>query len=156
MATENHTSRPPAAERAIRLALRILEAEARSPGAVLDSPDCVRDYLKIKIGFLEHEVFVAMWMDAQHRVIEIEELFRGTITQTSVHPREVAKSALRFNAAAVIFAHNHPSGTTEPSRADELLTNTLKRAMSLLDVNVLDHFVVSGVNSSSFAERGLL
>ena len=95
-------------------------------------------------------------LDAQHRVIAIEELFRGTLTQTSVYPREVVKAALRANAAAVIFAHNHPSGVAEPSSADEMLTRTLKQALSLVDVQTLDHFIVAGTKTLSFAERGLI
>ena len=95
-------------------------------------------------------------LDAQHRVLSVDELFRGTLTQTSVYPREVVKVALRANAAAVIFAHNHPSGVAQPSQADELLTRTLKDALALVDVKVLDHFIVAGTSILSFAERGLL
>ena len=105
---------------------------------------------------LPHEVFVCIQLDAQHRVIAIEELFRGTLTQASVYPREVVKASLRVNAAAVIFAHNHPSGACQPSQADELLTRNLKEALALVDVKVLDHFIIAGTNSLSFAERGLL
>ena len=105
---------------------------------------------------LPHEVFVALFLDAQNRVIGIEELFRGTLTQTSVYPREVVKRALHHNAAALIFAHNHPSGVAEPSRADEALTQALKQALALIDVRVLDHFIVAGSGVLSFAERGLL
>ena len=104
----------------------------------------------------EHEVFVCVFLDSQNRVIACEELFRGTLAQTSVYPREVVKAALAHNAAAVIFAHNHPSGVAEPSRADELLTQALKQALALVDVKVLDHFVVAGAGAVSFAERGLL
>jgi DNA repair protein RadC len=103
-----------------------------------------------------HEVFVVVFLDAQHRVVASEELFRGTLTQTSVYPREVVKRALHHNAAAVILAHNHPSGVAEPSRADEALTAALKQALGLVDVRVLDHFVVAGDGALSFAERGLL
>ena len=105
---------------------------------------------------LEHEVFVGLFLDSQHRLIADRELFRGTLAQTSVYPREVVKSALALNAAAVIFAHNHPSGVAEPSRADELLTQSLKAALQLVDVRTLDHFVVAGAHVVSFAERGLL
>jgi DNA repair protein RadC len=101
-------------------------------------------------------VFVVILLDAQHRVLSVDELFRGTLTQTSVYPREVVKVALRANAAAVIFAHNHPSGVAQPSQADELLTRTLKDALALVDVKVLDHFIVAGTSILSFAERGLL
>jgi DNA repair protein RadC len=125
-------------------------------GAALSSPQVVRDFLRIKLGTLEHEVFVTLLLDSQHRVIEYAELFRGTLAQTSVYPREVVKIALTHNAAAMIFAHNHPSGVPEPSRADELLTQTLKQALSLVDIRVLDHFVVAGSDIVSFAERGLL
>ena len=122
----------------------------------LSSPRAVRDLLKLRLAGLPHEVFVCIQLDAQHRVISIEELFRGTLTQTSVYPREVVKAALRANAAAVIFAHNHPSGVAEPSHADEILTRSLKSALALVDVQVLDHFIVAGSTAMSFAERGLL
>ena len=122
----------------------------------LTSPGAVRDLLKLKLAGLPHEVFVCIQLDAQHRVIAVEELFRGTLTQTSVYPREVVKAALRANAAAVIFAHNHPSGACQPSQADELLTRNLKEALALVDVKVLDHFIVAGTSCLSFAERGLI
>jgi len=122
----------------------------------LTSPSAVRDFLKLKLAGLPHEVFVCIHLDARHQVIAIEELFRGTLTQTSVYPREVVKAALRVNAAAVIFAHNHPSGVAQPSQADELLTRNLKEALALVDVKVLDHFIVAGTSCLSFAERGLL
>ena len=122
----------------------------------LASPQAVRDYLKLKLGSLQREVFMVLFLDAQHRVAATEELFAGTLTQTSVYPREVVKRALQHNAAAVIFAHNHPSGVAEPSRADELLTKALKGALALVEVQVLDHFVVAGNVAISFAERGLL
>jgi len=122
----------------------------------LTSPGAVRDLLRHKLAGLPHEVFVCIQLDAQHRVIAIEELFRGTLTQTSVYPREVVKAALRANAAAVIFAHNHPSGACQPSQADELLTRNLKDALAMVDVKVLDHFIIAGTSALSFAERGLL
>jgi len=122
----------------------------------LTNPGAVRDLLKHKLAGLPHEVFICIQLDAQHRVIAIEELFRGTLTQTSVYPREVVKAALRANAAAVIFAHNHPSGALQPSQADELLTRNLKEALAMVDVKVLDHFIVAGTGALSFAERGLL
>jgi DNA repair protein RadC len=125
-------------------------------GEALNSPHTVRDYLKLHFAGREFESFVAIFLDAQHRVIVAEELFKGTLTQTSVYPREVVKAALKHNAAAVIFAHNHPSGTTEPSKSDELLTSALKQALALLDVRVLDHFIVAGNQTMSFAERGLI
>ncbi len=123
---------------------------------VLTSPRQVRDYLCLKLGGLAREVFVVLFLDAQNRVLAQEELFSGTLTQTSVYPREVVKRALHHNAASVIFAHNHPSGVAEQSRADELLTNALKQALALVDIRVLDHFVVAGNTTLSFAEKGLL
>ncbi len=141
-----------AAVEIVRRALR----ETVSRGDVLTSPEAVRDYLRLALAQRPVEVFVALFLDAQHRVIAAEEMFAGTLTQTSVFPREVVKAALAHNAAAAIFAHNHPSGVAEPSRADELLTQSLKSALSLVDVRTLDHFVVAGPNVLSFAERGLL
>jgi DNA repair protein RadC len=125
-------------------------------GSALSSPQAVRDYLRLKLQERPHEVFVAVFLDAQNRVLAVEELFRGTLTQTSVYPREVVKRALHHNAAALIFAHNHPSGIAEPSRSDESLTQALKQALSLVDVKVLDHFVIGAGAAMSFAERGLL
>jgi DNA repair protein RadC len=139
----------------LELARRCLGEELRARGA-LNSPGAVRDYLRLALGNREHEVFTVMFLDAQHRVLAAEELFRGTLTQTSVYPREIVKAALRTNAAAVIFAHNHPSGVAQPSQADELLTRCLKDALALVDVKVLDHFIVAGNQTLSFAERGLL
>ena len=124
--------------------------------SALNSPQAVRDWLRLHCANLEHEVFIVLQLDAQNRVISVDELFRGTLTQTSVYPREVVKAALRVNAAAVIFAHNHPSGISEPSRADEALTQSLKHALALVDVKVLDHFIVGGSSVASFAERGLI
>jgi len=123
---------------------------------VFDAPDSVKQFLRLQLDGLDHEIFALLFLDAQHRLIAMEELFRGTLTQTSVYPREVVKRALAHGAAAVILAHNHPSGVAEPSRADELLTQALKNALSLIDVRVLDHFVVGGGNAVSMAERGLL
>ncbi len=139
----------------MEIARRCLREDLRSASA-LTSPGAVRDYLRLAIAGREHEVFVCLWLDAQHRVTACEELFRGTLTQTSVYPREIVKAALRANAAAVIFAHNHPSGAAQPSRADELLTRNLKDALALVEVKVLDHFIVAGRQAVSFAERGLL
>lgn len=123
---------------------------------VLDAPQKVKDYLALKLGQRAQEVFAVLFLDGQHRLIEFEEMFFGTLAQTSVYPREVVKRALRHNAGAVILAHNHPSGTAEPSRADELLTQTLKSALQIVDVRVLDHQVVGQGCVVSFAERGLL
>jgi DNA repair protein RadC len=125
-------------------------------GSSMSSPQTVRDYLRTKLAEREHEVFVTLLLDSQNRLIEYVELFRGTLAQTSVYPREVVKIALARNAASMILAHNHPSGVAEPSRADELLTQSLKQALSLVDVRVLDHFIVAGDQTLSFAERGLL
>ena len=136
-------------------ALELLACETRETD-LLASPDAVRDYLRLLLGDRPHEIFAVVFLDAQHRVIATEEMFRGTLTQTSVYPREVVKRSLANNAAAVIFAHNHPSGVAEPSHADELLTQSLKQALALVDVRVLDHFVVAGNGVMSFAERGLL
>lgn len=151
---------PPTSGRAsdddvINDALSILEQRVRG-GVALTSPSAVRDYLRLMLSGKEHEVFVALFLDAQHRVVVVDEMFRGTLTQTSVYPREVVKAALRANAAAVIFAHNHPSGVAQPSSADELLTRNLKDALELVDVKVLDHFIIAGGAALSFAERGLL
>lgn len=137
------------------LVSRWLNEELRRD-CLLSSPNSVRDYLRLHFAGQEHESFVVLFLDAQNRLIVAEELFRGTLTQTSVYPREIVKAALRQNAAAVIFAHNHPSGLPEPSRADEMLTVSLKQALSLIDVKVLDHFIVANSATLSFAERGLL
>ena len=142
-------------EAAVELARRSV-AQGLKETPALTSPGAVRDYLRLALGRLPHEVFVCLWLDAQHRVTAFEESFRGTLTQTSVYPREIVKSALAANAAAVIFAHNHPSGAAQPSRADELLTRSLKEALALVEVKVLDHFIVAGNQAISFAERGLL
>ena len=142
-------------EAAIELARRSI-GERMAQDDALTSPGAVRDYLKLAISSREHEVFVCLWLDAQHRVISAQELFRGTLTQTSVYPREIVKAALKANAAAVIFAHNHPSGVAQPSQADELLTRNLKEALALVEIKVLDHFIVAGSQTLSFAERGLL
>ncbi len=141
---------------ALELARRALTSPMKLKDA-LASPESVRDWLKLALGQTPHEVFLALWLDAQNRLIASEELFRGTLTQTSVYPREVVKRALEHNAGAVILAHNHPSGLAEPSRADEVLTSSLKQALALVDVKLLDHFIVAGsARPLSFAERGLL
>jgi DNA repair protein RadC len=139
----------------VEIARRLLVEEARSQN-VLTSPEAVRDYLRLSLNELPHETFVVMFLDSQHRLIAADEMFRGTLAQTSVYPREIVKAALAHNAAAVIFAHNHPSGVAEPSRADELLTQALKQALALVDIRTLDHFVVAGNRVVSFAERGLI
>ena len=136
-------------------ALSILNKRMRQHGEAMSSPNMVKNYLRLKLDGLEHEVFCVLFLDSQNRVIEFEELFRGTLNQASVYPREVVKRALAHNAAAVILAHNHPSGESEPSKADTVLTDQLKNALSLVDVKVLDHFIV-GDTVLSFAERGLI
>ena len=138
------------------LARRALAREMSTRDS-FSSPGKVRDWLRLKLATHQNEVFMALWLDAQNRLINSDELFSGTLTQTSVYPREVVKAALANNAAAVILAHNHPSGIAEPSAADEMLTQNLKAALALVDVKVLDHFIVAGTGVPlSFAERGLL
>ena len=144
-------SRDPIVEQALSiLACQVREADA------LANPDAVKDYLRLQLGDRPHEVFACVFLDVQNRVISIQELFRGTLTQTSVYPREVVIEALACQASSVILAHNHPSGSAKPSRADELLTQTLKLALALVDVRVLDHFIVTRTAVLSFAESGLL
>lgn len=121
-----------------------------------NAPEVVKRYLLSRFSGQEHESFLILFLDAQNRLIDLEEAFRGTLCQTSVYPREVVKLALRHNAAAVIFAHNHPSGVAEPSRADEMLTQSLRQALGLVDVKVLDHLIIAGGTALSMAERGLL
>lgn len=135
-------------------AQRLLYADLKS--CRIDSPKDSTAFLKARIGSLEREVFCALYLDSQHHVIHFEVLFYGTLSQTSVYPREVVKSALACNAGAIIVAHNHPSGSAEPSRADEFLTTTLKSALSLVDVRLLDHIVVAANDTTSLAERGLI
>ena len=139
----------------LELSRRALKEELAVRDA-LNSPRAVQDYLRLTLARLPAEVFYVLFLDAQHRLIAAEEMFRGTLTQTSVYPREVVKQALRRNSAAVILAHNHPSGIAEPSRADELLTQALKSALDLVDIKVLDHLVIAGNVAWSFAERGRL
>lgn len=123
---------------------------------VFKSPQAVRDYLVLKLGSLTKEVFLVLFLDTQNRLLATEEMFSGSLSETSVYPREVVKRALHHNAASVIFAHNHPSGIAKQSQADELITNQLKQALALVDVRVLDHFIVAGNNTLSFSERGLI
>jgi DNA repair protein RadC len=131
-------------------------AQQLTAAPVFDSPASVKDYLALNLGGRAQEVFSVLFLDAQHRLLRLEDLFFGTLSQTSVYPREVVKRALQLNAGAVVLAHNHPSGVAEPSRADEYLTQTLKTALQLVDVRVLDHVVVGRGQVVSFAERGLL
>ncbi|MBQ0933482.1 DNA repair protein RadC [Ideonella sp. 4Y16] len=147
--------RPAHADEVLCHARRLLANRVRR-GATMSSPQAVKDHLRLELGALEHEVFCVLFLDAQHRIIALKQMFRGTVSQTSVYPREVVKEALSVNAAAVILAHNHPSGSVEPSRADEFLTQTLKTALALVDVRVLDHLVVAGADVCSFAEHGLV
>ena len=139
----------------IEQALAILASRAKQ-GDNLSSPQIVRDWLRLKLGGVEHEEFAVVFLNSQNSVIEFEVMFRGTLTATSVYPREVVKAALRHNCAAVILAHNHPSGTTEPSQADRWLTDQLKAALGLVEVKVLDHFIVTVDGYFSFAERGFV
>jgi DNA repair protein RadC len=140
---------------AFEILRRSLDEKLKERSA-LTSPGAVRDYLRLTLGRKDEEIFVCLWLDAQHKVIGVQEAFHGTLTQTSVYPREIVKAALARNAAAVIFAHNHPSGVAQPSQADELLTRNLREALALVEVKVLDHFIVAGNQAISFAERGLL
>ncbi len=140
---------------AIEMAKRGLQEELKCSD-VLSSPTSVREFLRLTLQGKEHEVFLAIFLDVQNRVIASEELFRGTLAQTSVYPREIVKRALVHNAASMIFAHNHPSGIAEPSAADKTLTDALKSALALVDIKVLDHFIVGRGGCLSFAERGIL
>ena len=139
----------------IEMARRALK-ETLTGLPALSSPQAVKDYLGLSLGALQHEVFMVLFLDTRNRLVASEELFRGTLTQTSVYPREVVRRALHHNSAAVILAHNHPSGASEASQADRQLTDMLKEALSLVDVKVLDHFIVAGRRSVSFAEQGWL
>jgi DNA repair protein RadC len=140
---------------AFEMSRRALEEKIQEKD-VLSSPQQVRDYLTLTLSNELREIFVVLFLDAQNRLITTEEMFNGTLTQTSVYPREVVKRALHFNAASVMFAHNHPSGVAKQSQADEMITKTLKAALALVDVRVLDHFVIAGNDTLSFAEIGLL
>lgn len=137
------------------LLLRGLQRDL-SEAPMMDRPQSLRDWLTLRFSGLDHEVFLVAFLDTHHRLLDAEVMFRGTLAQTTVYPREVVKAALARNAAAVAFAHNHPSGVPEPSRSDEALTSTLKAALMLVDVRVIDHFVVAGNQFLSMAERGLI
>ena len=139
----------------LELARRALAEELKKK-TVFSTPQAIREYLQLQLGSRPYEVFAVLFLDAQHRLIALEELFRGTLTQTSVYPREVVVRALALNAASLVLAHNHPSGWSQPSRADEAITKTLKAALGLIDVQVLDHFVVTSSQATSMAEMGLL
>ncbi|WP_368994573.1 DNA repair protein RadC [Citrobacter freundii] len=146
---------PASADDILEAARRVIDQKMLR-GAEFTSPAAVKEYLRAKLAGFEHEVFAVLFMDTQHRLIEYAEMFRGTIDGASVYPRELVKEALRLNAAAVIVSHNHPSGNPEPSGADRTLTQRLKEALGLVDVRVLDHIIVGGTDTTSFAERGLI
>lgn len=145
-----------AEDQIIARGLTILAGRLRTDREVFASPTTVRHYSQLRLGGLDYEVFAVLFLDVQNRLIEYRQMFRGTLTQTSVYPREVVKECLELNAAAVVLVHNHPSGSVQPSRADEALTQTLKAALALVDVRVLDHVIVSAVETLSMAERGLV
>lgn len=140
----------------VRRALEILGRQLVVKATLFDAPRLVQDYLRLRLAPMECEVFGVLWLDAQHRLLIAEEIFRGTLTQTSVYPREIVRRGLQLNAAAAIVYHNHPSGLAEPSRADELLTRTVKSALGLVDIRLLDHMVIGADSVVSFAERGLM
>lgn len=150
------TTRQAREDRAIYRAMHLLEKRLRKPGEMLNASNTVHQYLALNLAGYDREVFSALWLDTQHRLIAAEHLFVGTLTQTSVYPREVARRCLQMNAAAVIFAHNHPSGAAEPSHADLILTRALMDTLALFDVHVLDHFIVCGSRSISLAALDLL
>lgn len=147
---------PVTAQRTILEALALLESQLREPGAAFTSSHAVRDWLRLKLAPLDREEFIVLWLDNQHRLIADDSLFLGTINSISVHPREVVKAGLKHNAAAAVLAHNHPSGHSEPSDADRRITERLKQALDLVDIRLLDHLVVGGMDIVSFAERGWL
>ncbi|UAN17699.1 RadC family protein [Enterobacter asburiae] len=146
----------PTDQQAVREALTLLEGQLREPGTSFTSSHAVRDWLRLQLAALEREAFTVLWLDNQHRLIAHDTLFLGTINSITVHPREVVKSGLKNNAAAAVLAHNHPSGEAEPSQADRLMTERLKQALDLVDIRLLDHLVVGGMDIVSFAERGWL
>jgi len=139
----------------LELARRALASQLQEK-TIFRNPQAIRDYLQLQLGSRDHEIFAVLFLDTSHRLIVLEEMFRGTLTQTSVYPREVVVRALALNAANVVLAHNHPSGTAQASRADEAITHTLKAALALIDVRVLDHFIVTSTEAVSMAELGLM
>ncbi len=147
---------PVSAQQTIREALTLLERQLREPGASFTSSHAVRDWLRLHLAPLEREVLSVLWLDNQHRLIAHDMLFLGTINTITVHPREVVKAGLKHNAAAAVLAHNHPSGEAEPSNADQRITERLKQALELVDIRLLDHLVVGGMEIISFSERGWL
>ena len=158
MVCENEAQYVPALiiSAAKELFVRALEEDIIIHPISFNSPNVVKDYLRLVLGGRQQEVFMVLFLDAQHRLIASEEMFHGTLTQTSVYPREVVKRALIHNAAAVMLSHNHPSGMSEPSNSDRMLTDALKQALGLVDVRVLDHIVIGEQEALSFAERGLI
>lgn len=146
----------PTDQQTIRTAMTLLECQLREPGAAFTSSSSVRDWLRLQLATLDREAFTVLWLDNQHRLIAHDTLFLGTINSITVHPREVVKSRLKNNAAAAVLAHNHPSGEAEPSQADRRITERLKQALDLVDIRLLDHLVVGGMDIVSFAERGWL
>ncbi|MGJ3448716.1 RadC family protein [Enterobacter sp. PTB] len=146
----------PADQQTIREALTLLACQLREPGAAFTSSHAVRDWLRLQLASLEREEFTVLFLDNQHRLIAHDTLFTGTINHTQVHPREVVKAGLKHNCAAVILAHCHPSGLAEPSKADQRITERLKQALDLVDIRLLDHLVVGGMEITSFADRGWL
>lgn len=139
----------------LEIARRALSEELKN-GNAMNSPEMVRDFLRLSLANKQHEVFIGIFLDAKNHTIATEELFSGTLTQASVYPREIVKRALHHNAAAIIFAHNHPSGIAEPSHADKILTQSLKQALAMIDVKVLDHFIIGNGTTMSFAEQNLI
>lgn len=146
----------PGEQRTIRRALNLLAKQLREPGVTFTSTRVTRDWLRLHMTGLEREIFVVLWLDNQNRLIAHETLFKGTINSTTVHPRELVKSAMKHNAASAVLAHNHPSQLAEPSQADRQITDRIKTALELVDVRVLDHLIVGGLDIVSFAERGWL
>ncbi|HHQ6722818.1 DNA repair protein RadC [Serratia sp. ASV30] len=146
----------PGEQRTIRRALNLLAKQLREPGVAFTSTAVTRDWLRLHLTGLEREVFVVLWLDNQNRLLAQETLFTGTINSTTVHPRELVKSAMKHNAASAVLAHNHPSQLAEPSQADRQITDRIKTALELVDVRVLDHLIVGGMDIVSFAERGWL
>lgn len=147
---------PASAQQTIREALTLLECQLREPGTSFTSSNAVRDWLRLQLATLEREALSVLWLDNQHRLIAHDTLFLGTINTITVHPREVVKAGLKHNAAAAVLSHNHPSGEAEPSDADRRITERLKQALDLVDIRLLDHLVVGGMDIISFSERGWL
>jgi DNA repair protein RadC len=156
MSAVNSTTLQAREDRTIYRAMKLLENRLKAPGQVLTAPDAVRQFLTLRLAGEEREVFVALWLDTQHRVITVDNLFYGTLSKTSVYPREVVKRGLALNAAAVILAHNHPYGSPNPSLADKLITSSLQYLLGLMEMRILDHFIVGHGWVFSFAENGLM